>query len=139
MFINCICWLKYGLLLADEAMVLAYFTSGLFILGLFYGTDYIAKNYSFVNAMHILGLFCCLMSVTLSGSPLVSLRTGNKGSMNYPGILSAVLGGIWTYYGYQINDLFVTIPNLLGFLISMFQIYIIYAWGNRYTKLESKE
>lgn len=74
-----------------------------------------------------LGIICCSVTLTFFAAPLANLahviRVQSSESLPFPLILmSLVVTAQWSLYGYILKDKFITYPNVLGFLLSCFQL-----------------
>nr|QDA34095.1 SWEET17 [Eriobotrya japonica] len=79
----------------------------------------------------VAGLFCVVFSMIAYASPLSAMKTVVilKSVEYMPFLLSFILfvnGGVWTLYAILAKDLFVGIPNGIGFLLGTAQL-ILYA------------
>ncbi|KAB2595257.1 bidirectional sugar transporter SWEET17-like [Pyrus ussuriensis x Pyrus communis] len=79
----------------------------------------------------VAGLFCVVFSMIAYASPLSAMKTVVilKSVEYMPFLLSFILflnGGVWTTYSILAKDLFVGIPNGIGFLLGTAQL-ILYA------------
>ncbi|KAB2614585.1 bidirectional sugar transporter SWEET17-like [Pyrus ussuriensis x Pyrus communis] len=79
----------------------------------------------------VAGLFCVVFSMIAYASPLSAMKTVVilKSVEYMPFLLSFILflnGGVWTLYSILAKDLFVGIPNGIGFLLGTAQL-ILYA------------
>ncbi|XP_031281688.1 bidirectional sugar transporter SWEET17-like [Pistacia vera] len=79
----------------------------------------------------VLGFICAVLSIIMFGSPLVAMRTVvmSKSVEYMPFLLSlfvALTGGIWTLYAVLVKDLFLAVPNGVGFLLGVAQL-VVYA------------
>uniref|UniRef100_T1HM70 Sugar transporter SWEET1 n=3 Tax=Rhodnius TaxID=13248 RepID=T1HM70_RHOPR len=88
---------------------------------------YIHSIDEFEKAKSHLGIICCSVTLTFFAAPLANLahviRVQSSESLPFPLILmSLVVTAQWTLYGYILKDKFITYPNLLGFLLSCFQL-----------------
>lgn len=83
-----------------------------------------------------IGLMCCLGSIIFCASPLVSLtevfRTQSTDVLPFPLIFSTCLvSGLWWLYGITIQNNFVKYPNLIGFVISSFQLFLFIVYPSK--------
>ncbi|KAJ0979785.1 hypothetical protein J5N97_015259 [Dioscorea zingiberensis] len=83
--------------------------------------------------LSIIGIICACLNILMYGSPLAIMKTViNTRSVEYmPFFLSFFLflnGGVWALYAILDHDIFLGIPNGIGFLLGTFQIilYMIY-------------
>ncbi|CAL9130804.1 unnamed protein product, partial [Musa acuminata var. zebrina] len=81
----------------------------------------------------VIGLVCAFLNVLMYGSPLCAMRSViTRRSVEYmPFLLSFFLflnGGIWTLYAILDEDIFIGIPNGIGFILGTSQLilYMIY-------------
>uniref|UniRef100_A0A0P4VUR3 Sugar transporter SWEET n=2 Tax=Scylla olivacea TaxID=85551 RepID=A0A0P4VUR3_SCYOL len=83
-----------------------------------------------------IGLMCCLGSIIFCASPLVSLaevfRTRSTDMLPFPLIFATFLvSGLWWLYGIIIQNSFVKYPNLIGFGLSGFQLFLFIVYPNK--------
>jgi len=95
----------------------------------------IACNVGFVAmtllSINALSLILVLSQCLLYLSPLfilpIILRTRQRGSLNIPiSTMLAINNGLWIAYGGLLRDLVVVIPSLSGYLLSIFQLLLIF-------------
>ncbi|KAL5541882.1 hypothetical protein UlMin_009592 [Ulmus minor] len=84
-----------------------------------------------------LGFICAGLNIIMYGSPLAAMKTvvTNKSVEYMPFFLSFALflnGGIWTFYAFLVDDIFLGVPNGIGFLLGIAQLvlYAIYRNAN---------
>ncbi|KAG0694450.1 Sugar transporter SWEET1 [Chionoecetes opilio] len=82
------------------------------------------------------GLMCCLGSIIFCASPLVSLtevfRTQSTNTLPFPLISTTFLvSGLWWLYGIIIENSFVKYPNLIGFALSGFQLFLFIVYPTK--------
>lgn len=83
-----------------------------------------------------IGLMCCLGSIIFCASPLVSLaevfRTQSTDILPFPLIFTTFLvTGLWWLYGIIIQNSFVKYPNLIGFALSGFQLFLFIVYPSK--------
>lgn len=96
----------------------------------------------FVISVHVLsnmskdlvGVLCVAMTFLLCISPLASLGivVRSRNSASIPFVMSFVMllsNAAWTVYGVQLEDSYVILPSVFGFIITVFQI-LVSAWCN---------
>ncbi|KAJ8984831.1 hypothetical protein NQ317_013031 [Molorchus minor] len=151
-------WLRYGFLIQDRSLILvntvgatlffAYvvtfylysikktavvrqFLGCLFILitTLFH----IHHSGSLEAAKHDLGLICCMVTILFFAAPLTSLlhviKVRSTESLPYQLIFATFVVSLqWLVYGILLEDKFIQIPNILGCILSAFQLslFVIY-------------
>ncbi|MCO5566757.1 hypothetical protein L7F22_020437 [Adiantum nelumboides] len=81
----------------------------------------------------VVGAICAAISVSMYASPLVALRSvfRTKSVEYMPFLLSLFLflnGGVWALYALLVKDVFVEIPNAIGFVLGAIQLglYVYY-------------
>lgn len=158
MFLNCICWCTYGIVISDFAMITPN-SIGLF-LSCYYiwlCSDIIDKNIVIrksaitlityilsIGAIYILsnsksqlnfnlGILCSTLSVIMFGSPLIQIQNvikeGNSESIILPlAITSMLCSFFWSTYGFLISNNFVLVPNTIGFILSMVQLTVKFSY-----------
>lgn len=91
------------------------------------------------RSVFLFGLLADLLNIILYASPLSVvrqvIRTKSTEAMPLPvclGVLACSLS--WTCYGVYVGDVFVTVPNVLGTLLGLFQIglHIVYRAGHKH-------
>lgn len=88
----------------------------------------------------MIGLLCCVVSIVFFAAPLASLmhviKVKSTESLPFPIILSTYIVSIqWFLYGYLLGDYFIQIPNLLGCLLSGFQLSLFYIYPAKYSSI----
>jgi len=88
-----------------------------------------------IDPIYYLGLVASSITVIMFGSPLSTMseviRSQNAETMSpILSVMTVLVSGIWFIYGYMINDRFVQIPNLLGCLLGIGQLYLIKKYGS---------
>ncbi|GFT20183.1 sugar transporter SWEET1 [Nephila pilipes] len=160
-------WLQYSVILNDSMLltvnlittllqtmyVLCYFiiTSnkkttlqmfGIAIIFLFftyiYGFHVIGKN----AAINTIGFMAAFSSIAASATPLANvsqiLQTKSSESLPFPIIFSTfVVTTLWFIYGMLVEDSFIQIPNIIGAILSGFQLSLIVLYPS--TKAIKKE
>ncbi|KAK9161602.1 hypothetical protein Syun_007943 [Stephania yunnanensis] len=93
----------------------------------------------------VVGILCAGLTLGMYASPLSIMRTVIKTrSVEYmPFFLSFFLflnGGTWTFYAIVVRDLFVLVPNAIGFVLGSLQLilYFVYKSISRSKKLTVK-
>ncbi|XP_051150714.1 bidirectional sugar transporter SWEET17-like [Andrographis paniculata] len=81
--------------------------------------------------INVIGFACAGLNIIMYASPLAAMKTVvTQKSVEYmPFLLSFFLfvnGGVWTLYGVLMRDLFVGVPNGMGFLLGTLQL-VLYA------------
>lgn len=150
--LGCSLWLRYGMLLMDNAMIVVNFVGLVLQLGytaMFYKYStaksaylkqvaivgsivsctmiYVAMEPNIDSAKFRLGLVCCATTLIFCSAPLASLgdvlKTRSTETLPFYLILAnVVVAGQWFLYGIAINNSFVQVPNLIGCLIASFQL-----------------
>lgn len=153
--LNATLWLSYGVLLADFPLVApSIFGIGTSIysltmfrryagaktrehtqmmaatLGLFILTSMVAMNGDEDSPIYVFGNSASAISVCLSMSPLVSLRTllrtGDTRAMPFCTSVSMWLSGaLWFMYGYYTYNWHVMLPNAINFLGASTQLAVL--------------
>jgi len=80
-----------------------------------------------------LGLMCTILNILNFGAPLASvkevIRAKNAGNLPLPLIVAnLVVAFEWFLYGYLIDDIYMTFPNVIGIMLSFVQLslFVIY-------------
>ncbi|KAJ8623230.1 hypothetical protein MRB53_032146 [Persea americana] len=99
----------------------------------FFGLTFLATRFAMDGDFRIsvIGFVCAGLCIVMYGSPLSIMRTviTTKSVEYMPFLLSFVLfvnAAVWTTYSILTKDLFVMVPNGLGFLLGLAQL-ILYA------------
>ncbi|XP_058797305.1 sugar transporter SWEET1-like isoform X2 [Phymastichus coffea] len=159
-FMSCSLWLLYGILIQDKSvMIVNIFGSSLqFFYAFTFYTYTIHKKVIvkqmfsailFINLMYLywfvsedvalvtkrIGLLSCTLTILFFASPLTLLahviRVKSTESLPFPVIMSSFVTSCqWFLYGYLINDLFIQTPNLLGCILSAFQLVLFIVFPN---------
>jgi len=92
----------------------------------------------------IIGLICACLNVFMYGSPLAAVRTviSSKSVEYMPFFLSFFLflnGGVWATYALLDRDVFLGIPNGIGFFLGGIQLIIYATYKIRRVKSQSSE
>lgn len=152
-FINCAIWAKYGILLGNSTIYIVN-GSGLaimtFCLLAFY---YFAEKRSLVEKHSVIGYLCLIAyllfvkydhspravaivgmtaSVTtciMFGSPLLALvniiKAKDASAVSFPlAVMSLIVAGLWTIYGFQLSDFNIILPNAIGTALSLLQVVV---------------
>ncbi|XP_076233311.1 sugar transporter SWEET1 isoform X2 [Calliopsis andreniformis] len=152
MFFRCVLWMRYGMLIEDHFILLVNIFGVIlqasyvciFILysvkkfrtikqmiaaTCFLGAVYFYSFYEEDKTLAIkyIGFLSCTVTVLFFASPLVMMahviRIKSTESLPFPIIVaSLVVSSQWFAYGCLINDPFIQIPNLLGCVLSTFQL-----------------
>lgn len=82
----------------------------------------------------VVGVLCVVMSFLLCISPLLTLGivVRSRNSASIPFFMSIVMllsNAAWTLYGVLLEDAYVILPSVFGFIITVFQI-LVTAWCN---------
>ncbi|CAL1288346.1 unnamed protein product [Larinioides sclopetarius] len=158
---SCSLWLRYGLLINDSTLImvnvtgaalqvlyLIWYAKFTFHKGTFYkqlgiaifiiGFLYIYTTFFSVNetARYIAGLAACSAGVIFMASPLAALahvlKTKNVETLPFAMIFSSfIMATLWLCYGVLTNDLFVQVPNFLGALLSLSQLFLFAIYSNK--------
>jgi solute carrier family 50 protein (sugar transporter) len=122
--------LRCGILLVFVLVILGYF--------FYIETD----NLRGINA---LGIFCNVVAVAFFASPLATMRevvqTKSTETMSLPlSVMAAITTFLWTSYGFLKKDVYIVMPNLLGFLLTCTQLalFAIY-WSSPKKRVVSIE
>jgi len=151
-FLSCSFWLRYGIFTSEKSIILVniigsslfflyslvYFVftvnkksyikqSGIILailLGVIFYTNSIEE---LTQAVHVMGLVCCVVTVCFFAAPLTMLmhvvRVKNSESLPFPLIVMSFLVSLqWLIYGVIISDTFIQVPNFLGCLLSLLQL-----------------
>ena len=154
MYLNCACWTKYGLLIGEWDIMATNMTGLALSLYYLYNYDKFTKKHSssrvqiilvlvflYVllvvfrylspgDVINTLGFVSSVSSVLMFGAPLISAwqvyRSRDSSSMS-PRLclMNLVCSTCWTIYGYLLADKFLILPNALGFVLSLFQVFLI--------------
>lgn len=165
LFTNCIIWTLYGLLKNDPIVLvpngIGVITGGICTLVYnfynkektpvkVYTTSLVISLVAFYLALQkewqILGSIGCVLAVAVSGSPLATIKTviKEKSTAALPLSISLMtwLNCIsWSAYGLLMaNDVMIYGPNLLGLVLSSFQMlmFILYGLPNKSPNNNSK-
>jgi len=153
-FFSCTLWEKYGILKGDLGMIIVNFTGmiitthvifvyyknardlkkkveksfTIMIVALICILAYVKLNRG-LTSYTVLGFLSSISSILMFGSPLTTLKkvikTRDNSSLSIQLLIISILSsGLWTLYGYIINDNFVIVPNGLGCLLAAFQVLI---------------
>ncbi|GFS53121.1 sugar transporter SWEET1 [Trichonephila inaurata madagascariensis] len=158
---SCSIWLRYGLLIDDSALIVVNATGStlqilylmwyakfntskgtyykqlaiaISIIGfLYYYTTYYAEG---EEARYVAGISACTAGVLFMGSPLSAmahvLKTKNVDTLPFPMILSTfIMATLWLCYGVLTNDLFVQVPNFLGALLALSQLFLFAIYSHK--------
>ncbi|XP_012269476.1 sugar transporter SWEET1 [Athalia rosae] len=157
-YMSCSMWLLYGILIKDSLIIvvnifgvslqLCYtitfilfsIRKSLPLKQLMAAVIFVALAYTYglreadgELARQRIGLLSCSLTIMFFASPLTMLRhvirVQNAATLPFPIILmSLIVCFQWVLYGYVLDDAFIKIPNLLGCILSAFQLslFIIY-------------
>ncbi|XP_046815157.1 sugar transporter SWEET1 isoform X1 [Vespa crabro] len=160
-YMSCSLWLRYGLLIGDSFIVfvnifgtilqvcyvlifmlysvkksvtLRQFAAATCFLAIIY--FYVAYETNKEIAAKYIGLISCSVTILFFASPLVMLthvlRIKNTESLPFPIILASLIVSCqWFLYGYLINDRFIQMPNLMGCILSAFQLSLFCLYPNK--------
>jgi solute carrier family 50 (sugar transporter) len=157
-FTNCTLWLKYGLLLNNDSiisvnivgLIIAIISIYVFFVYTHQKDDterkiqitlaflvavllYIIVFYS-EETKYQLGFVTAFFGILMFGSPLINLSRviqtkSTVGLISLPmTAASLVVCTLWTLIGYQINDIFVILPNFAGGVLAVIQFVFILAY-----------
>lgn len=92
----------------------------------------------------VIGMICACLNVLMYGSPLAAMKTviTTKSVEFMPFFLSFFLflnGGIWATYAVLDRDIFLGIPNGIGFVLGTIQLIIYAIYMNSKVSQSSKE
>ena len=87
-------------------------------------------------AANHLGKVCAMLSVLAYGAPLASLkdviRTRSTECLSFPYIFfNFVVAVEWVIYGGLLNDIYIQIPNFLGFCLAIVQLALFCIYPSR--------
>ncbi|KAF8007013.1 hypothetical protein BT93_K1116 [Corymbia citriodora subsp. variegata] len=131
--------LYYGVLKTDATMIISINAIGIVIelvyLLLFF--IYASKKEKGRQRINAIGWICAAFNVAVFAAPLSMRRVIKTKSVEFmPFTLSFFLtlcATTWFFYGLFVKDMFIALPNTLGFLFGITQmiLYIIYKDGNK--------
>jgi len=86
--------------------------------------------------INVNGTICVLLTFLLGVSPLarlgVMIRQRDSASIPVPLTMTMLITNIaWAMYGVQLDDNYIILPSIFGFIICVFQL-IVSAWCNEY-------
>ncbi|KAG2588373.1 hypothetical protein PVAP13_5NG221100 [Panicum virgatum] len=92
----------------------------------------------------VIGMICACLNVLMYGSPLAAMKTviTTKSVEFMPFFLSFFLflnGGVWATYAVLDRDIFLGIPNGIGFILGTIQLIIYAIYMNSKASQSSKE
>ncbi|XP_024963277.1 bidirectional sugar transporter SWEET16-like [Cynara cardunculus var. scolymus] len=92
----------------------------------------------------ISGIICAGLTIGMYASPLSAMRTVIKTeSVEYmPFFLSFfqfLNGGVWAAYSLLVKDIFIGVPNGIGFVLGSFQLILYARYKNKSSSQNSKE
>ncbi|KAL6627796.1 hypothetical protein ACP70R_031522 [Stipagrostis hirtigluma subsp. patula] len=92
----------------------------------------------------VIGIICACLNVLMYGSPLAAMKTviTTKSVEYMPFFLSFFLflnGGIWAVYAMLDRDIFLGIPNGIGFFLGTIQLIVYAIYMNSKASQRSKE
>lgn len=152
--LNCFLWFMYGVLKEDKLLCVVNGTGCAFqILYIFVFVQNCDKKQIYIkkilivigmailiglmarfgkenfDVVAILGWIASTVTVFMFGSPLSTIRiviqTKNSETISLPlSIMTVLVSGSWFLYGYLIADAFVQVPNCLGVLLGLSQLYL---------------
>ncbi|XP_064406124.1 sugar transporter SWEET1-like isoform X2 [Halichondria panicea] len=90
---------------------------------------YVMVVVSELNRLIHLGIIANFFSICFFGSPLstmpVVVRTKSIESMSLPfSVLCSLVTSLWTLYGLAVSDVYIQFPNLIGFILSLIQLFL---------------
>jgi len=160
-FISCSLWLLYGLLIQDRSIVIVNtFGSSLQFFYAFTFYIYTVKKnvivkqmllaLTFISFMFLywfveediasvirhVGFISCTFTILFFASPLINLahvlRVKSADSLPFPMIVASFITSCqWFLYGCLIDDYFIQTPNLLGCILSGFQLMLFIIFPNQ--------
>ncbi|XP_031787499.1 recombination activating gene 1 activating protein 1 isoform X1 [Nasonia vitripennis] len=160
-FMSCSLWLLYGILIQDKSvMIVNIIGSSLQFLYAFAFYIYtihkkiIVKQMflamTFIGFMYLywiaaedqdlvtkrVGFISCALTILFFASPMTLLahviRVKSAESLPFPVIMASFITSCqWFLYGCLIDDLFIQTPNLLGCVLSAFQLALFIVFPNR--------
>jgi len=92
----------------------------------------------------IIGIICACLNVFMYGSPLAAVRTviATRSVEYMPFFLSFFLflnGGVWATYALLDRDVFLGVPNGIGFFLGIIQLVIYAVYKNSRVKSQSND
>ncbi|XP_038146091.1 sugar transporter SWEET1 [Cyprinodon tularosa] len=98
------------------------------ICGWLYFTTFLTKGEARLNQ---LGLTCSVVTVSMYMSPLTDLvaiiRSGNVQVLSFPlTVATFFTSTAWVLYGLQLNDYYITVPNMPGIFTSLIRFYLFW-------------
>ncbi|XP_053559397.1 sugar transporter SWEET1 [Bombina bombina] len=81
-----------------------------------------------------LGLFCSVFTISMYLSPLADLaqiiRTKSTKCLSFPLTVATFLTSTsWVLYGWQLNDLYIMVPNLPGIVTSLIRFWLFWSYS----------
>ena len=157
-FVNCLLWLRYGILNFNFSMILVNLVGVLCSLFGVYKLSVNSKsnktafrNTLVVVALYLIflrtqiypvALFYCgltssMCTIVMFGSPLAHLKkvikTKNVALLNKKRILLSFCVSLsWVLVGVELNDAFIVVPNGIGLALSVIQIFIYWIYRGPY-------
>ncbi|KAB0794543.1 hypothetical protein PPYR_11382 [Photinus pyralis] len=152
-------WLGYGFLIGDPTLIfvntvgtaLNFSYASLFcffsikktvVLRQFVGSVfgiitlllYLVNGFSTEISIKYVGFLSCALTIMFFAAPLTSLmyiiRVKSADSLPFPIILMTFIVTIqWFFYGALLHDYFIQIPNILGCLLSGFQLFLFWIYS----------
>jgi len=151
-------WMHYGRMVGDSTLQTVN-TTGLVLQGIYVFCFYSMtsnklqagkKIFLTVLVLFLVGMYVITqelsigwlgasMSVAYCSAPLASIqevvRSRSTRSLPFYLILATcIVTGLWTTYGHIIGDSFVSVPNCLGFLASLFQLSLFAYYPTNHTE-----
>ncbi|XP_030605006.1 sugar transporter SWEET1 [Archocentrus centrarchus] len=82
-----------------------------------------------------LGLTCSVVTVSMYLSPLTDLveivRSGNVQCLSFPLTVATFFTSTsWVFYGLQLNDYYIVVPNTPGILTSLIRLYLFWKFAS---------
>ncbi|VDI66582.1 sugar transporter SWEET1-like [Mytilus galloprovincialis] len=110
-----------------------------FIFSVLYYVKY--QQIEIKQAASHLGKVCALLSILAYGAPLASLKvvmhTKTTECLSFPYIfMNFVVALEWVIYGRILNDIYVQLPNFLGFCLAVIQLALFCKYPSKSTSLD---
>ncbi|KAG5230370.1 hypothetical protein OIU76_022406 [Salix suchowensis] len=97
------------------------------------------------NRVQVLGWFCVILSVSVFAAPLsimrLVIRTKSVEFMPFTLSFFLTLSAVmWLFYGVLLKDVYIAIPNVVGFILGVIQmaLYVIYKNSKTVVPMEPK-
>ncbi|XP_039119317.1 LOW QUALITY PROTEIN: bidirectional sugar transporter SWEET16-like [Dioscorea cayenensis subsp. rotundata] len=115
------------------------------ILDIFFGLVFFTTQFLMDGSLRltIVGIICTCLNILMYGSPLMIMKTViNTKSVEYmPFFLSFFLflnGGVWALYAILDHDVYLTIPNGMGFILGTLQLMLYMIYMNPKAKVDKQ-